>query len=390
MPTSIVLSEAGHEVLGVDIQDHIVESINNGISHISEKGLQEKLKKAINNKTFIAKKSPNFADVFLITVPTPFKKDSSKIPKPDLDYVHAAIRTCIPFIKKGNLIIIESTCPVGTTNEVYNLIKKIKEDYKNISLAYCPERVLPGNIMNELINNDRVVGGINKSSSLKAFDFYKTFCRGNIEISDSKTAEMVKLVENSYRDVNLAFANEISIISEKQGIEINQLISMANKHPRVNILKPGCGVGGHCIAVDPWFLISQNLMESNLLLTAREVNHQKVNWVVKKIQEKAKSLKNKIGREPNIALMGITFKANVNDIRNSPALEIIKELSKTSLKIMPHDPFVDHSEFFSIYSIEDINKYADLIVYLVPHEYFKNFKFERKNIIDFCGLMRNI
>ena len=390
MPTSIVLSEAGHQVLGVDIQDNIVESINNGISHISEKGLQEKLKKSINNQTFIAKKSPNFSDVFLITVPTPFKKDTSTIPKPDLDYVFEAIRSCIPFLKKGNLVIIESTCPVGTTNKVYNLIKNLKGDFKNISLAYCPERVLPGNIMNELINNNRVVGGINKSSSKKAFDFYKTFCRGNIEISDSKTAEMVKLIENSYRDTNLAFANEISIICEKQGIDINQLITIANKHPRVNILKPGCGVGGHCIAVDPWFLISQNIKESNLLITARKVNHQKTNWVLNKIQEKGESLKNEIGRVPNVALMGITFKANVSDTRNSPALEIIKALSKTSLNIMPYDPFVNHSEFFSIYSIEDINKYADLIVYLVPHEDFKNFKFEGKNIIDFCGIMKNI
>ena len=390
MPTSIVLSEAGHEVLGVDIQDNIVESINNGISHISEEGLQEKLKKSINNQTFIAKKSPNFSDVFLITVPTPFKKDLSTIPKPDLDYVYEAIRSCIPFLKKDNLIIIESTCPVGTTNKVYNLIKKLKGNFKNIYLAYCPERVLPGNIINELINNDRVVGGINESSSKKAFDFYKTFCRGNIEISDSKTAEMVKLIENSYRDTNLAFANEISIICEKQGIDVNKLISIANKHPRVNILKPGCGVGGHCIAVDPWFLVSQNIKESNLLITARKVNDQKANWVIKKIQAKGESLKKEIGRVPNIGLMGITFKANVTDIRNSPALEIIKALTNSNLNIMPYDPFVKHSEFFNIYSIEDINKYADLIVYLVPHEDFKNFKFEGKNIIDFCGITKNI
>ena len=390
MPTSIVLSEAGHEVLGVDVKNHIVETINKGISHISEKGLQKKLKKSIANGSFIARKSPDYSDVFLITVPTPFKKDSSKIPKPDLNYVYEAIKSCIPFLKKGNLIIIESTCPVGTTNDVLNFIKKEKVDSKNIYLAYCPERVLPGNITNELINNDRVVGGINKLSSLKAFEFYKTFCKGSIEISDSKTAEMVKLTENSYRDLNLAFANEISIICEKQAIDVNQLISIANKHPRVNILNPGCGVGGHCIAVDPWFLISQNINESNLLITSRKVNYLKTNWVVNKIQEKGELLQKEIGRLPNIGLMGMTFKANVGDIRNSPALEIVKALLKTSFKIMPYDPFINDSEIFDIYSIEDINKYADLIVYLVPHEDFKNFKFEGKKIIDFCGLTNNI
>tara|TARA_B100000963_G_C22634447_1_gene676769 strand:+ start:4037 stop:5167 length:1131 start_codon:yes stop_codon:yes gene_type:complete len=376
--------------LGVDINKKVVDDLNQGEIHIFEKGIKESLRKSIDIGKFKANCEPGFSDVFIIAVPTPFKECKPEaIPEPDLEYVFSAISSCIPFLKPSNLIIIESTCPVGTTDRIKNFLISKNIDIDKIHLAYCPERVLPGNIMKELVYNDRVIGGIDKDSSLEAFKFYKTFCKGYLEISNAKTAEMVKLVENSYRDINLAFANQISIICDKESINVYDLISISNKHPRVDILKPGCGVGGHCIAVDPWFLIDKYKEDSSLLYKARQVNENKTYWVINKIKEREKIIRRYLGRDPTIACMGATFKANVDDIRNSPSLTIIKELIKSQINVITCDPYVNKLENIRFFSIEDIVNEADIFVLLVAHDKFKHLDFREKEILDFCGLMQN-
>ena len=295
LPTAAVLANSGFKVIGVEVNSEIISKINKGQIHISEKGLEDLVKKAVNEKKLFANKKPIKSDIFIIAVPTPFYRDqSSKIKKPNLEYVISAAKSISKVISNNDLVILESTSPVGTTDLIADIISKetgINKDELNI--AYCPERVLPGNIIEELIQNDRVVGGLNSRSSLLAKDFYKKFCKGKIITTNSKTAELVKLTENSFRDVNLAFANELSIICDHYGIHPKELISIANHHPRVNILTPGCGVGGHCIAVDPWFLIAQLESKTNLIKKSREVNQFKTLWVVEKIKNKTKELEEK-------------------------------------------------------------------------------------------------
>ena len=283
LPTAALFSMKGYSVLGVDINLDIVNSVNKGVSPIGEPSLQDVIKKVVNKGSLKASTKPCYSDIFVIAVPTPIKKHKN-LPKPNLKFLEDAIESIIPFLKKGNIIIIESTSPVGTTKKLFSkIIEKtnLKED--QIYMAYCPERVLPGRIMIEISTNKRIIGGINDNSSSKIRKIYNKLCESEIFVTDSETAELVKLAENSYRDLNIAFANELSIISSKLGIDVNEVINFTNHHPRVNILRPGCGVGGHCIALDPWFLISQFPEDTQIMQMSRKVNTYKTEWTINEI-----------------------------------------------------------------------------------------------------------
>ena len=292
----------------------------------------------------------------------------------------------MPVLRAGNLLIIESTSPVGTTEKIASLVFEGRPELKGkISVAYCPERVLPGNVIHELQHNDRVIGGIDMPSTEAATKFYGRFVKGNLHATTSRTAEMCKLVENAYRDVNIAFANELSIISDKAGIDVNELIALASKHPRVKILKPGPGVGGHCIAVDPWFIISEYRDEAKLIRQARETNNFKKEWVEEKIATSARELEARLNRKPVIACMGLTYKADIDDIRESPAMDIYIDLKKKH-DVLAVEPHLASSGKLETVPVEDALKRADLIVYLVAHKAFKGKAVpEGKKVLDFCG-----
>ena len=280
LPTAALLASKGCKVHGVDVIKNVVDTINQGKIHIVEPELDKFVKEAVESGNLKADTKPNFADVFIIAVPTPFHKGFI----PNIDYVISAAESIAPYIKDGNIVVLESTSPVGTTEKIGEILKNKGVDISKIYIAHCPERVLPGKIMKEIVQNDRIVGGITQISTKKVAEFYKEFVDGEVLQTDSKTAEMSKLTENSFRDVNIAFANELSILCDKFGINVWELISLANRHPRVNILSPGCGVGGHCIAVDPWFIVHAGGNDAKLIKTAREVNNYKIQWVVKKIK----------------------------------------------------------------------------------------------------------
>jgi UDP-N-acetyl-D-mannosaminuronic acid dehydrogenase len=347
LPTASMLAIKGHNVLGVDVNEEVVNTINSGNIHIVEPDLDILARSAVNSGNIRASLTPEEADTFILAVSTPFKATERNPKAPDISYVEAATKSIAPYLTGGNLVILESTSPVRTTETIYRIIVHIRPELNGkIFVAHCPERVLPGHIIRELVDNDRIIGGINKESAEKARELYKTFCNGNIYLTDSKTAEMAKLVENSFRDVNIAFANEISMICEKLGINVWELIELANKHPRVNILNPGPGIGGHCIAVDPWFIVDAAPSEAKLIRAAREVNDSKPHWVLEKIKTKAARFKN-----PVIGCLGLAFKANIDDIRESPALEITRELIASGIgKIMACEPnvLVDHNEFKAV------------------------------------------
>ena len=284
LPTAALLANSGYEVIGVDINQSTVNTINKGDIHIVEPELDKFVRNAIVNGNLKAFIKPQIADIFIICVPTPFYKESGS-PKPNIEYVMSAAESISHLIKEGDMIILESTSPVGTTGKIKNIIENTGINIKKISIAYCPERVLPGKIMHELVKNDRIIGGINEESTAAASSFYKTFVDGKVLVTSDKTAEMCKLAENSFRDINIAYANELSMICDKNEIDVWELISLANHHPRVNILQPGTGVGGHCIAVDPWFIVSADQENARIIKTAREVNDFKPSWVINKITE---------------------------------------------------------------------------------------------------------
>ena len=383
LPTAALIASKGINVHGVDINEKVVNTINQGKIHIIEPDLDELVHKVVKNGYLKASTSPEYADVFLIAVPTPFKECYT----PDISYVESAIKMILPYLKKGNLIIIESTCPIGTTDKMYDLITSKRPELKDkIYMAYCPERVLPGKILYELEHNDRVIGGINSESTDKAIEFYSLFVKGELHGTNSKTAEMCKLVENAYRDVNIAFANELSLICEKAGINVWELIRLANKHPRVNILQPGVGVGGHCIAVDPWFLITQYPQESKLMKTAREVNLYKTQWVIDKIKEKIQDFEEKYGKKPKIACLGLAYKPDIDDLRESPALYIVRQLLKEGFEVLPVEPHISDFKEFKIYETEQALEISDIVVLLVKHKKFKHLNLEKKYVLDFCGI----
>ncbi len=387
LPTAALLANSGYQVSGLDINHKVVEKINKGVIHIVEPSLDELVKKAIRNGSLKARTSPISADIFLIAVPTPFKKTSGEIPIPNIDYVFQAIKTILGVLKSGDLIIIESTCPLGTTKNISEII--YKESGKNIdeiNIAYCPERVLPGNIIKELISNDRVIGGLTSKASFEAKKFYSSFCKGNLYTTNAKTAELIKLTENAYRDVNIAFANELSILCDSVDINVGELISLANHHPRVNILQPGCGVGGHCIAIDPWFIAHEAPEITPLIQTARKVNNLKSKWVVKKIITRSNQLEKELSRKPIIGCMGLSFKANVDDLRESPALEITSTLIDLGENILVCDPNIISHSNIQIDTIETVIKGSDILVFLVAHKEFSTIDLKDINIIDFCGI----
>ena len=335
LPTAIIAAKHGIQITGVDINPKVVEMTNQGKLHIIEPGMQELLQEVISSGQLKASITPEVSDAYFMVVPTPFKGDH----EPDISYVEAATRTVIPFLKEGDLYVIESTSPVGTTDKMANLIFELRPELKDkIYIAYCPERVLPGNVIHELVHNDRVIGGMNEASTDKAIEFYSQFVQGTLHRTNCKTAEMCKLTENSSRDVQIAFANELSLICDKAGINVWELINLANKHPRVNILQPGCGVGGHCIAVDPYFITADFPMESKIISTAREINNYKAFWCAEKVQNAMLKFELEHHCKPVIAMMGLAFKPETDDMREAPALVVINKLIAEKAIVKVYDP----------------------------------------------------
>jgi UDP-N-acetyl-D-mannosaminuronic acid dehydrogenase len=391
LPTASLLGTKGYKVLGVDVSQTVVDTINKGEIHIVEPDLDVMVKSAVNVGNLTASLEPAEADIFIIAVPTPFKKSADKNhvsgKQPDLSYIAQAVEKITPYIKPGNLVILESTSPVGTTEEVVGKILKEKglKVGDEVFVAHCPERVLPGRILIELVENDRVVGGINEASTHKAIEFYQEFVRGEVYATSAKTAEMIKLTENSSRDVQIAFANELSMICEAEGINTWEVIQIANRHPRVNILNPGPGVGGHCIAVDPWFIVDRSPVHSRLIKTAREVNDSKPAWVIEKVKQCADKLK-----QPKIACLGLAFKADIDDLRESPSAQIVRQLISEDIgELFICEPNITSSDEFHLTSIEQAIKNADIILVLVDHSEFKKITLsdlKEKIVIDTRGI----
>jgi len=388
LPTSIIAAANGVEVCGVDINEKVVELTNQGLLHIIEPGLEQMLQQVVKSGSFKAFTKPQLADAYFMVVPTPFKGDH----QPDISYVENATRMVIPLLKDGDLYVIESTSPVGTTEKMAELIFELRPELKGkIYIAYCPERVLPGNVITELVHNDRVIGGIDEASTEKAIAFYSQFVKGTLHPTNCRTAEMCKLTENSSRDVQIAFANELSMICEKAGINVWELISLANKHPRVNILWPGCGVGGHCIAVDPYFITAAYPEESKIIAKAREINNYKAMWCAERVINAILEFKNKNGRKPKMALMGLAFKPDIDDLRESPAIEIVAEVFDRckDCELMVVEPNVASHKTYSLTAVDEAFNKADIVVYLVAHTPFKALpKDSSKIVLDFCGINR--
>ena len=384
LPTASLLGTKGYQVYGVDTSAHVVDTINQGKIHIVEPDLDILVKSAVQAGNLSAGLQPKEADIFIIAVPTPFKGDH----KPDMSYVENATCMIAPYVKPGNLVILESTSPVGTTDGVVaKILKEAGHDVdKDVYVAHCPERVLPGRILVELVENDRIVGGVNEVSTQQAIAFYKTFVRGEVFATDSRTAEMTKLTENSFRDVNIAFANELSLICDKEGINVWNLISLANRHPRVNILNPGPGVGGHCIAVDPWFIVARAPEQARLIRTAREVNDHKPEWVISKVKASADKFKN-----PVIGCLGLSFKADVDDLRESPSVEIVHKLMKQNVgKILVSEPTLSKHPEFDLLPYEEVIAKSDIVLLLVDHKQFRALKaadLKEKILIDTRGII---
>ena len=386
LPTSALIASHETNVLGVDINQSVVDTVNQGKIHIVEPDLDKIVSKVVSNGFFKASTKPSLAEVYLIVVPTPFKGNH----EPDISFIEAATNGIIPLLKKGDLYIIESTSPIGTTEKMQKLISDSRPELKgNIHIAYCPERVLPGNVMHELVENDRVIGGVDEASTQKAIAFYSRYVKGELHGTNARTAEMCKLVENSSRDSQIAFANELSLICDKADINVWELINLANKHPRVNILNPGCGVGGHCIAVDPYFIVSDYPVESKMIGTAREVNNYKSFWCAEKIQNEKLQFELKHGRKPITALMGLAFKPNIDDLRQSPAKYIAQKVLQSSNN-GEHYIVEPNIESHSVYKLTDYKKAlkkADIIVFLVAHKEFLSMEISKEKVLlDFCGI----
>lgn len=390
LPTAALLASEGWYVQGYEVNLNIVEIINRGKIHIIEPGLDILVEKVVKNKKLKAFNQIMPADIYIICVPTPLTMNALN-PEPDLTYIDDAIKEIIPHVKVGDLIILESTSPVGTTEKIEKALSEEGVDTSGISIAYCPERVLPGNIISELKANNRVVGGINPSSTKIVSNFYRQFVKGKIMQTDSRTAEMCKLTENSFRDTNIAFANELSVICDSEDIDVWELISLANHHPRVNILQPGPGVGGHCIAVDPWFIVAKNLKETRLIKTSRLVNDEKPEWVVNKVLSVYKTQKIVLNREPVIALFGLTFKPNIDDLRESPALQIAEGLIAEGCQVIATEPNIGTLDNVTLVNVETALENSDILVMLVKHSEFIDEKIitqlKSSLTLDFCGIL---
>lgn len=388
LPTAIIAAKHGIEIAGTDINPDIVEATNQGHLHIVEPDMEDMLREVVANGKLKAYTEPQLSDAYFIVVPTPFKGNH----EPDITYVEAATRSVVPFLKEGDLFVIESTSPVGTTEKMRDVIVSLRPELEGkIFMAYCPERVLPGNVAYELINNDRVIGGINPQSTGKAKEFYSQFVKGALHSTDSRTAEMCKLTENASRDVQIAFANELSLICAKAGINVWKLIELANRHPRVNILQPGCGVGGHCIAVDPYFITADFPEESKLIAQARETNNGKAEWCTGQILAQILKFEKENGRKPRVALMGLAFKPNIDDLRESPAMEIVKGVTDAvaSQYLMVVEPNIKSHPRFALTGFREAYDKADIVVFLVNHREFAalNYRTDVK-VLDFCGVFK--
>ena len=388
LPTAIIAAKHGIEIAGTDINPDIVEATNQGHLHIVEPDMEDMLREVVANGKLKAYTEPQLSDAYFIVVPTPFKGNH----EPDITYVEAATRSVVPFLKEGDLFVIESTSPVGTTEKMRDVIVSLRPELEGkIFMAYCPERVLPGNVAYELINNDRVIGGINPQSTEKAKEFYSQFVKGALHSTDSRTAEMCKLTENASRDVQIAFANELSLICAKAGINVWKLIELANRHPRVNILQPGCGVGGHCIAVDPYFTTADFPEESRLIAQARETNNGKAEWCTGQILAQILKFEKENGRKPRVALMGLAFKPNIDDLRESPAMEITKGVTDAveSQYLMVVEPNIKSHPRFALTGFKEAYDKADIVVFLVNHREFAalNYRTDVK-VLDFCGVFK--
>ncbi|QPG07105.1 UDP-N-acetyl-D-mannosamine dehydrogenase [Salinimonas marina] len=389
LPTAALLANRGFRVHGVDVNKSAIDTINQGKIHIVEPELDTFVHSAVNSGMLSAHLEPTEADVFLVAVPTPFHHDQlnpvTNSPVPNLDYVKSATKAIAPYVKPGNLVLLESTSPVGTTVMMAEELKAAGVDLSEIHVAHSPERVLPGHIMRELIENDRVVGGIDDKSTRAAADFYRTFVDGEVLETTSKTAEMAKLTENAFRDVNIAFANELSMLCDDEGIDVYELIKLANHHPRVNVLQPGCGVGGHCISVDPWFIVNSANGKAKMVEQARRTNDYKSEWVIEKVKNAALQFKNEQGRAPLIACMGLAFKPDIDDLRESPALYITQQLNEYG-NVVAVEPNIEAFKGLKCVSEEEADN-ADLLVYLVAHKEFKSHAVSNKTI-DFAGLFK--
>lgn len=385
LPTAAVLANKGHRVIGVDIRPKIVDKINQGKVHIKEPDLDAVVHSAVSTGRLKAQLKPSEAEVFLIAVPTPFKGEY----EPDMSWVVDATRSIAPFVRPGNAVILESTSPVGATEMVRKELAAAGVRTETVHVAFCPERVLPGRILREIVENDRVVGGLTPEATRVVKEFYEGWVEGQVTGTNAKTAELVKLAENSFRDVNIAFANELSMICAEHEIDSAELITLANRHPRVKILQPGCGVGGHCIAVDPWFIVATNPKQAKLIRSARETNLRKTHWVIEQIQEKAKDFEAASGRKPRVACMGLAFKPDVDDLRESPALEIAHDLKKAGLSVVGVEPNVESLEGLPLIAAESAVKEADLLIFLVAHTPFKKLQLtDRRWILDYCGALK--
>jgi UDP-N-acetyl-D-mannosaminuronic acid dehydrogenase len=398
LPTAAILASRGKRVIGVDVQAHVIDAINRGEIHIVEPDLDAVVRIAVADGLITAHLEPSPADVFMIAVPTPFKDDH----QPDLSYVEASSRSIAPHLKVGDLVILESTSPVGTTLQMTQWLSQERPDLKfphehgdnaDVCVAYCPERVLPGHVLRELVSNDRIIGGMTQRCADAATALYQVFVEGDCIVTNAATAEMCKLTENSFRDVNIAFANELSLVCDQQGINVWELIRLANRHPRVNILQPGPGVGGHCIAVDPWFIVSSAPDTARLIRTAREVNDSKPNWVVAKAQEAIKAFDG--GKAVSLAILGLSFKPDIDDLRESPAMEITQKLCElgqsTVLCVEPNISEIPESLIgkIDLVDLDTALSKADIILLLVDHKEFKAIDKSRlsgKGLIDTRGV----
>lgn len=379
LPTAAVIASRGKEVIGVDVNQKAVDTINQGQIHIVEPELDIAVHSAVNSGKLRAVTRPERADAFLVAVPTPFDGDH----RPDLSYIKAAAESIAPVLEKGNLVVLESTSPIGATEKMVEWLAAKRPDLSfpnrlgkeaDVYVAHCPERVLPGQVLRELVENDRVIGGMTEVCSEAAKALYRIFVAGELLVTDARTAEMAKLTENAFRDVNIAFANELSIVCDQESINVWELIDLANHHPRVNILQPGPGVGGHCIAVDPWFIIYSARESTPLMQAARHVNGSKPDFVLKKINQSIGGL-----RKPTVACLGLAFKPNVDDLRESPALQIVESLAKqgdcTVLAVEPHiqklPKRLADAQNVEFATLEDAVQDSDLIVILVKHRIFE-------------------
>jgi UDP-N-acetyl-D-mannosaminuronic acid dehydrogenase len=404
LPTAAVLASAGHEVVGVEIDPRVVELVNRGEIHIVEPDLDGLVRGAVLSGRLRAVLEAEASDAFIIAVPTPFKNDH----QPDLAFVERAARAIAPKLRRGNLVILESTSPVGTTEKLAEWLATARSDLSfpgssagapDVHLAYCPERVMPGSIVSELVKNDRVIGGLTPGCAERARQLYQSFVRGQCVVTDARTAEMTKLTENAFRDVNIAFANELSVICQELGINVWEMIALANRHPRVNILNPGPGVGGHCIAVDPWFIVDSAPASARLIRTAREVNDRKPQWVLAQVAEAVAAARRSAGTDVTIACLGLAFKANIDDLRGSPALEVAGALAgRPGQRVVIVEPYIEvlPAQLSGLPGVDfaDLDtalSRADVVVLLVDHAQFRTIDRARlagKRIIDTRGLWR--